>query len=112
MIDQLVNYVVGEEDAVVAILGGGVDPGVGDEDDGAVAGDVVEGDGLEEELGGVVVLDDDGAGYAHLLHLPLERHPELGLSRRQRRQARQPLLQARLRPHPPPVPIVCRRHRR
>ena len=103
------THIVGEEDAVVTVLVGGVDPGVGEEDDGAgAAGDVVEGDGLEEELVAVVVLDDDGPRHAELVDVPVERHAEPRLPRRQRRQAaRQPLLQARLRPHLPPVAVVC-----
>jgi hypothetical protein len=101
------THIVGEEDAVVAVLARGVDPGVGDEGDGAAAGHVVEGDCLEEELGGVVVLDDDGPRHSQLLHLPVERDAELGLAGRQRRQARQPLLQVRLRPDPPAVAVVC-----
>jgi hypothetical protein len=54
-----------------------VHPRVGDEGEGAAAGDVVEGDGLEEELGAVVVLDDDGSRDAQLRHLPVEGDAEL-----------------------------------
>ena len=105
------TYIVGEEDAVVAVLGDGVDPGVGDESHRAAPRHVVEGDGLEEELGGVVVLDDDGARRAQLLHLPVEGHAELGLAvGRQRRQARQPLLQVRLGAHLAAVAVVCTQH--
>ena len=74
-----------------------------------MAGDVVEGDGLEEELGGVVVLDDDGAWDAVLLHLPVEGDRELLLAGPQRRRVPQPLLQDRLRAHLPAVAIVCAR---
>ena len=102
------TYIVGEKDAVVAVLGDGVDPGVGDEGHRAAPRHVVEGDGLEEELGGVVVLDDDGARHAQLLHLPVEGHAEFGLAvGRQRRQARQPLLQVRLGAHLAAVAVVC-----
>ena len=74
-----------------------------------MAGDVVEGDGLEEELGGVVVLDDDGAWNALLLHLPVEGDAELVVAGQKRRRVQQPLLQARLRAHLAAVAIVCTR---
>jgi hypothetical protein len=106
------THVIGEEDAVVPVLGLRVHPRVGDEGEGAAAGDVVEGDGLEEELGAVVVLDDDGSRDAQLPHLPVEGDAELGLAGGQRRQARQPLLQVRLRAHAAAVAVVCTQHMR
>jgi hypothetical protein len=101
------THVIGEEDAVVPVLGLRVHPRVGDEGEGAAAGDVVEGDGLEEELGAVVVLDDDGSRDAQLRHLPVEGDAELGLAGGQRRQARQPQLQVGLRAHAAAVAVVC-----
>uniref|UniRef100_A0A0E0KHV1 Uncharacterized protein n=1 Tax=Oryza punctata TaxID=4537 RepID=A0A0E0KHV1_ORYPU len=56
-----------------------VDPGVGDKHDSVTARDIVEGDGLEEELGTMVVLDDDGPWHTMLVHLPVKLHRELGL---------------------------------
>lgn len=55
------NYLVSEEDAIVVVALFWVNPGVADEVDGAFAGNVFESDGLEEELSGVVVGDDDSS---------------------------------------------------
>lgn len=61
------------------VLSNRVDPGVGNKHNSVTARDIMEGDGLEEELGTVVVLDDDGPWHTMLVHLPVEPHCELGL---------------------------------
>ena len=80
---------------MVGVVGGGVEPGVAVEAEDALAGIVMESDGFEEELGGVVVGDDDGAGETDGL-LVLERHVKRRLAGRQRSQRRDPVLQVRL----------------
>ena len=85
-----------------------VDPRVGDEDDGALAGDALEGDPLEEELGVLQVPDEDGARDALRL-VPLEVHPEHRLPVRPGLERQHRLLQVRRLPSLPPASIACDR---
>ena len=99
------THVIGEDDAVVGVEVVGVDPRVGDEDDGALAGDAIEGERLEEDLLPPVVLDEDGAGDALRL-VPLEAHPEHRLAVRLGLERHHRLVQVRLFAHLPPAPIA------
>jgi hypothetical protein len=100
------THVIGKDDAVVGVEFVRVDPRVGNEDDGALAGDTLERERLEEDLLAPVVLDEDGSRDALQL-VPLEAHPEhrltvgLGLERHHR------FLQVRRLPHLAPAPIAC-----
>nr|GMD40498.1 LINE-type retrotransposon LIb DNA [Ipomoea batatas] len=62
---------VGEENALVVVVTGGINPGKADELDGAVIGDVFQGEGLEIELAVVIVLDHKRAWDADAL-VPFE----------------------------------------
>ena len=64
-----------------------------------MAGDVVDGDGLEEELGSVVVPDDDGAGDALLLDVPVEGDVVGGIAVGHWGQVHHPVLNALLMTH-------------
>uniref|UniRef100_A0A0D9ZC17 Uncharacterized protein n=1 Tax=Oryza glumipatula TaxID=40148 RepID=A0A0D9ZC17_9ORYZ len=60
-----------------SLLSASPDPGVGNKHNSVTARDIMEGDGLEEELGTVVVLDDDGPWHTMLVHLPVEPHSNM-----------------------------------
>jgi hypothetical protein len=104
-IRKINTHVVGEEDAFLGVELVRVDPRVGDEDDGALAGDALEGERLEEELGVLQVPDQDGARDALRL-VPLEAHPVHGLPVRRGLERHHRLLQVRRLPHLATAPVA------
>ena len=100
------TYIIGEEDAIVSVLVDVVDPGVADEVDSALAGEILNGDALEEELVEVPVLHNDGP-WDSLALVVLEGHVELGLAGDNRGQVEDALLQVGRLPYHSSVAVVC-----
>nr|GLL37292.1 hypothetical protein L484_000162 [Ipomoea trifida] len=72
---------VGEENALIVVVTGGINPRKADELDGAVIGDVFQGEGLEIELAVVIVLDHKRPWNADAL-VPFECYVVRALARR------------------------------